>query len=118
MKNKTLFTSIKHALNGCGYALRNERNFRLHLFSVVLSALALIALRPGALWIAVIILAIGMVLGAELLNTAVERLADHLHPQQHEAIRVVKDCAAAAVLVSALMAIAVAICLAVHMLGN
>ena len=40
---------------------------------------------------------IGLVLVAELLNTAIEALADRLHPERHPEIRVVKDVAAAAV---------------------
>ena len=54
-----------------------------------------------------------LVLAAELFNTAIERLADHLHPQLHPEIRIVKDCAAAAVLCVSLGAIGVAIALLV-----
>ncbi|SIT47844.1 Diacylglycerol kinase (fragment) [Paraburkholderia piptadeniae] len=39
-----------------------------------------------------------LVLAAELFNTALERLADHLYPEHHPAIGVAKDCAAGAVL--------------------
>ncbi|MGF6732020.1 diacylglycerol kinase [Paraburkholderia youngii] len=39
-----------------------------------------------------------LVMAAELFNTALERLADHLHSDQHPAIGAVKDCAAAAVM--------------------
>jgi diacylglycerol kinase (ATP) len=53
-------------------------------------------------------LTIGLVLATELINTAIETLADHLHPQRHEAIRVTKDVAAAAVLVSSTVALLVA----------
>ena len=55
-------------------------------------------------------------LTAELLNTALEQLADALHPQDSPASRTVKDCAAAAVLVASLGALAVAVALAVHLL--
>ena len=41
-----------------------------------------------------------LVLGLELVNTALEHLADHLHPETHAEIRIAKDCAAAAVLVA------------------
>jgi len=47
-------------------------------------------------------------LAAELANTAVERLADRLHPERHPEIKLVKDCLAAAVLVASLGALAVA----------
>ena len=44
-------------------------------------------------------LTVSFVLAAELVNTAIEHLADHLHPELHPKIKLVKDCAAAAVLV-------------------
>jgi diacylglycerol kinase (ATP) len=53
-------------------------------------------------------LTVVLVLAVELVNTAIEGLADHLHPEQHPSIKVVKDCAAAAVLVAALGALGVA----------
>ena len=63
---------------------------------------------PPPLWWAIAALTIAFVLAAELFNTAVEGLADHLHPDQHPAIKAVKDCAAAAVLVASAAALAVA----------
>ena len=59
-------------------------------------------------WIAVV-LCIGMVLSAEAMNTAVELLADALHPDRDERIRVVKDVAAGAVLITAIVSVVVAI---------
>jgi undecaprenol kinase len=58
------------------------------------------------------------VLGAELFNTAIEHLADHLHPDLHPEIRIVKDCAAAAVLCAALGAVGVAVALVVELAGH
>ena len=48
------------------------------------------------------------------MNTAVEHLADHLHPEIHPSIRIVKDCAAAAVLVAVVGALGVGAALLVH----
>jgi len=48
------------------------------------------------------------VVAAELMNTAIENLADLLHPEVHPALRIVKDCAAGAVLVATLAALGVA----------
>jgi diacylglycerol kinase (ATP) len=49
------------------------------------------------------------VIAAELINTALEHLADHLHPEQHPRIKIVKDCAAAAVLILSIGALWVAV---------
>jgi diacylglycerol kinase (ATP) len=66
----------------------------------------------------VVLLASAAVVAAELLNTAIEQLADELHPHDSPGIRIVKDCAAAGVLVAALGALGVAVALAVHLLRS
>ncbi len=53
------------------------------------------------------ILAIGLVLSIEGINTAVEKIADFIHPQYHERIGFIKDIAAGAVFFAALAALAV-----------
>ncbi len=53
------------------------------------------------------ILAFGLVLGVESLNTAVEKIADFIHPEYHERIGFIKDIAAGAVMFAVLAAIAV-----------
>jgi diacylglycerol kinase (ATP) len=52
-------------------------------------------------------LAIGMVLAVESLNTAIEKIADFIHPEYHERIGFIKDIAAGAVFFAALTAIAI-----------
>jgi len=52
-------------------------------------------------------LAIGLVLSIEGLNTAVEKIADFIHPNYHERIGFIKDIAAGAVFFAALTAIAI-----------
>jgi len=98
------------------YGLRSERSLRLQGGALALVLAALAVLRPGPLWWAAVGLASAGVLAAELLNTAIEALADHLSPELHPQIRIVKDCAAAAVLVCVLGALGVAAALAVHLL--
>lgn len=52
-------------------------------------------------------LAIGLVLGIEGVNTAVEKVADFIHPEYHERIGFIKDIAAGAVFFAAMTAIAI-----------
>jgi diacylglycerol kinase (ATP) len=61
--------------------------------------------RPAPVWWALLIMNCGAVLGAELMNTALEQALDHLHPGIHPAIKRAKDSAAAAVLVLSLAAV-------------
>lgn len=52
-------------------------------------------------------LSIGLVLSIEGLNTAVEKIADFIHPEYHKRIGFIKDIAAGAVTFAALTAVAV-----------
>lgn len=104
------------ALSGLMHGLRRERSVRFEVVVLVLVFAALAVLRPEPIWWAAAALASAGVLAAELLNTAIETLADHLSPEVHPEIRVVKDCAAAAVFVCVVGALVVAIALAVHLL--
>ncbi|MBS0580847.1 MAG: diacylglycerol kinase [Proteobacteria bacterium] len=115
-KNQRFARRLRFALHGLAHALRAERSLRFQLGCCVVVVLALVLLRPAPLWWALLLLASAGVLAAELFNTAIEHLVDHLHPETHPNIRIVKDCAAAAVLLSVCGALAVGIAFAVHLL--
>ncbi|MGH8228470.1 MAG: diacylglycerol kinase [Steroidobacteraceae bacterium] len=115
-KNQSFLTRLRFALAGLRHALSSEHSLRIQVTILALVVIALIVLHPGALWWGLVLLSSAGVIGAELFNTTLEHLADHLHPEVHPQIRVVKDCAAAAVLVMSGGAVAVAIALAVHLL--
>jgi len=104
------------ALAGLAYGLRTERSVRFEAIVLLLVLAALVLLRPGPIWWATAALASAGVLAAELLNTAIETLADHVSPELHAQIRIVKDCAAAAVFVAVVGALVVAAALAAHLL--
>lgn len=116
IKNQSLLARLRFAWAGLLYGLRAEHSLRIQASVFLIVVAALIWLRPGTLWWALVLLASGGVFSAELFNTTLEHLADHLHPEMHPQIRVVKDCAAAAVLVAAFGALAVGIALAIHLL--
>lgn len=108
MKNQPWFRRLGFALTGLKCTLRSEYSFRVHMVAALSAFVALVWWRPAPVWWAVVALTIALVVAAELINTALEHLADHLHPEEHPRIRVVKDCAAAAVLIASLGALAVA----------
>lgn len=108
MKNQVLVRRLGFALAGIREAWRRENSFKTQVIAAAAVLGALAWLRPAPLWWVIAGLTVGLVLAAEIFNTAVEGLADHLHPEQHPAIRVVKDCAAGAVLVASIAALAVA----------
>lgn len=116
MKNQPFARRLRFALAGLAGALRAEHSFRFQVVTTVGVLVALLWLRPAPVWWAVVIVTIALVLAAELINTAFEHLADHLHPEQHPRIKMVKDCAAAAVLITSLGALAVAAALLCELL--
>ena len=117
MKNQSLALRMRNALSGLRAALVAERSLRVHAYATLAVVIVLVAVRPGAGWTALVLASCAAVIAAELFNTALEALADHLHPGLHPKIRIVKDCAAAAVLVTALGAVTVGVALAVHLMG-
>ncbi len=105
---RDLLRSFRYALRGIFRAARTERNLRIHLTAVVyVTALGFLAKldRPG--WTAVS-LCFGLVLAAELFNTALEHLCDVVSPQRDPKIGAAKDAAAGAVLVLAAASVCVA----------
>ena len=106
---KRLRHSFRYAFSGMADMLREEPNARIHCIVTVLVVVAGFFFRISATeWIC-IAFAIGLVISAEAFNTAIERLADVVQPDQDERIRDVKDLAAAAVLLCALAAAAVGV---------
>jgi undecaprenol kinase len=115
-KNQSFPVRLRFALHGLAHALRSEQSLKVQAAVCAAAFLVLIVLRPSPGWWALTALASAGVIAAELLNTAIEELADHLNPQEHPRIRLVKDCAAGAVLVAVLGALAVGLALAVDVL--
>lgn len=115
-KNQPFPKRLRFALAGIAHALRTEQSVKTQVVVLIGVIAAMLWLHPGALWWALVILATAGVFAAELINTAIEHLADHLHPEIHPQIKVVKDCAAAAVLVAVLGAIGVGAALVAHLI--
>jgi diacylglycerol kinase (ATP) len=108
MKNQSFTRRLAFAFAGLRTAWRTESSFKIHVLATVAVVAAMLYWRASTVWYAVIALTVSAVLAAELLNTAIEHLADHLHPEQHPQIKIVKDCAAGAVLIVSIAALAVA----------
>ncbi|MFT0172060.1 diacylglycerol kinase [Paraburkholderia mimosarum] len=98
MAKRTFVQSVGDGLAGVASTWRTERNFRLQTGVAAAVPVVLAWLRPPLVLCALCLVMVTLVMAAELFNTALERLADHLHPEQHPAIGAVKDCAAAAVM--------------------
>lgn len=102
---KKFSVSVRHAFNGIRYAVASERNLKIQLAVLALAMAAAFALNIPGFEILVILGISALVLSLELVNTAIERLADRVTPEHDAQIRVVKDVAAGAVLLASIFAI-------------
>lgn len=105
---RKFFRSFSHAIDGVIYLLTNEQNARVHTIITILVGVLAYILRVSRLEAAILFMAVILVFAIEIINTAVEKIFDVLHPAEHEVIRGVKDAMAGAVLISAVIATVVA----------
>ncbi|MBN1953438.1 MAG: diacylglycerol kinase family protein [Anaerolineae bacterium] len=111
MRCRTLWSSFAYALAGLGYALRTQRNMRIHvLIAAAVCGLGMWLRLPAGHW-AVIALTVGFVLVVESLNTVIELLIDLVSPEFHPLAKAAKDVSAGAVLLAALSSVVVGLCL-------
>lgn len=104
---RRLIKSFGYALSGVAYTTKTQMNFRIHLAAILVVAIAGWYVQLSSadwLWI---ILAIGLVLVTELLNTAIEILVDLVSPEFNVQAGKVKDVAAGAVIVAAFISVAI-----------
>jgi diacylglycerol kinase len=104
---KTTNTFI-NAANGIGHCIRQELNLRIHLLATVaVAGMGFYFSISTAEWLFVIGCCM-MVLSMELLNTAIENVCNLISKEYHPLIKIIKDTAAAAVLVCAVGSMIVA----------
>jgi diacylglycerol kinase (ATP) len=101
--------SFLFAGQGVWHAVRHQRNMRVHLAAAVAAVVAGLVLKISAVDWACVLLAIGLVLTAEMLNTVVESLVDLYTDEYHPLAKIAKDTAAGAVLISSAAALGVGI---------
>ena len=100
------YYSLKHAWNGFYQTLINpsERNLRLEVILGVIALILAYIFQFDMTKQMIVISVILLVVGFELLNTAIEDVLDLLHPEKHPIAKAAKDASAAAVLVMCLLA--------------
>lgn len=110
-KDNTFFTgrlkSIRYAFLGAVKLVSTEHSVAVQFAIGLLMVTAGFLFEISATEWLFQTLAIGLVLSVEGLNTAVEKIADFIHPQFHEKIGFIKDIAAGAVFFAAMTAIAI-----------
>ena len=99
--------SFGYAFNGLKILIREEHNARIHVLAAICALIAGIVLKVSVIEWITLIFAMGFVITLEIINSAIENIADFISPGQHEKIKKIKDLAAAGVLVSAITALVI-----------
>lgn len=98
---RKLRQSFQYALRGVLLCMRSERNFRIHLTAACYVTVFALLGRLEVTRFAMLALCFGVMMGAELMNTAIERLCDWKAAGYDRTVRDAKDIAAAGVFVCA-----------------
>jgi len=111
LKNRPFNERLAFAIAGLCEAWRREASLRTHGIFAGLAFVALLVLRPSALWWALVTVVVAMVIAFEILNAAIEAVIDLLHPAEHPEIKFAKDALAGAVLTISFASLVVALTL-------
>jgi diacylglycerol kinase len=107
VRSRNILESFRFAFSGLWYALRTQRNTRVHLAIAAVVVVLGLCLNLSYVQWAVLTLTIGFVLVSEMLNTVAETLVDLVSPGYHPLAKVVKDVTAGAVLLTAIISVVV-----------
>lgn len=105
----TLLASFGYALRGIWLVARAERNFQIHVVAVPFVVITAYWVQCTTSEWAILCLAMGLVLVAEALNTAIELVVDLVSPEFNTLAGHAKDVAAGGVLLAAITAVVVAL---------
>ena len=114
MKDKKFFISRRirsfgYAFRGIFFAFKTQHNIWIHSLAVVLVAAAGFIVKLNLLEWGLVVLAMGLVLVSEMINTAVEWLVDWVSPDYSEKAGLIKDVAAGAVLIAAIISVIIGV---------
>jgi diacylglycerol kinase (ATP) len=105
---RSILWSFNYAIEGLVWALRTQRNMRVHVTIAVAAAVVSLLLGVSRMGLLAIVFAISLVFVTELLNTAVEATVDVATERYDPLAKIAKDVAAGAVLIAAINALIVA----------
>lgn len=104
MEERKFIESFNNAVEGFIFALKTQRNMRIHFLLAVFFILLGIYLNFDGIEISVLVITITLVLVTEMINTAVELMVNVMTSHFHPAARMIKDVSAGAVLVASINA--------------
>ncbi len=99
--------SFGYAFEGIFYSFKKGTHFKFHTIAAAIVVILGFIYAVSTLEWLILILTISAVISAETMNTAVEEACDVLHPEHHPGARLAKHCAAGAVLILSIAALAI-----------
>jgi diacylglycerol kinase (ATP) len=106
---KKLINSFSYAFAGMRYAYTSDQNIRVHIYIAVLVLFLSFFFGLSSYEIGVVVLAIVVVLSAEMINTAIEKMADLITKEHRMEAKIAKDISSAMVLTAALGSVVVGV---------
>lgn len=107
MRRISRVESFRYAFAGIWHTLRTQRNAQIHLAVALLILVLGLLLQLKPIEWAVLALTAGLVFATEMLNTVAEAAMDYATTEFHPQVKIVKDIAAGAVLITAIIAVIV-----------
>lgn len=108
-KFRGFWASLMFALNGLAYLFVYHRNMRIIFLCGVMAVLAGVYFELRGIELAIVCISVALVFIAEIFNTAVEIILDMATHKYHTLVKLVKDIAAAVVLVASLNSLTVGV---------
>lgn len=95
------------AFNGIFHAIKSQKNMKIHIAATIVVISCGFFFNVTLIEWCILIIAIALVIAAEIFNTAIEWFCDFVEPNHNKKIGLIKDAAAGAVLVLSIAAFAV-----------
>lgn len=102
IEHRTLGKSFLYAFEGVYHALKNNQNFRIHLFVAIFVVLISIFLGVSRLEMAILAVMILLVISAEMINASIEEMVDFIVAEHRKEAKIAKDVAAGMVLITSI----------------
>jgi len=110
-ERRTHKDSFKDAFAGLRWTVVTQPNFRIHLILSILALLLGYALQISFVEMSIIVFTIILGLTAEMINTSIEAMTDLITKERREDAKIAKDVAAGMMLLTAIGAVCVAVCI-------
>lgn len=106
---RNFIISVKDCLNGLGFVMSNEDNFKREIILAILTLIASVILKVSRIEFIIIVIIIALVIVCEIINTAIEKVVDLYTKEYNETAKVAKDVSALAVFTMCFFAVIVGV---------